>query len=115
MYFFLKVLISALVIAAVSEIGRRSTLMAAVIASLPLNSVLAILWLYHDTGDAARVIALSRGIFWALLPSLLFLLLFPFLLRSGLRFGWALSAAILAMIAAYLLYAWLLGRLGIRF
>lgn len=115
MYFLLKILISALVVAAVSEIGRRSTLTAALVASLPLNSVLALTWLYHDTRDGERVIALSRGIFWALLPSLFFLLLFPWLLRSGVRFGAAMGISLLAMGGAYLLYVGVLGRFGIRF
>lgn len=114
MYFFLKVLISAVIIAAVSELGRRSVLLAALVASLPINSVLAICWLYRDTRDEGRVIALCHGIFWALLPSLIFLLLFPLLLKAGMRFGTSMIASASAMLAGYALYAWLLGRLGIR-
>lgn len=114
MYFLLKVFVSALVVAGASELGRRSVLLAAVVASLPINSILVILWVYNDTRDEQRVIALSQGIFWALIPSLLFLFLFPLLLRSGMRFGLALAVAILTMIAGYALYVFFLGRPIIR-
>ncbi len=113
MYFLLKVLVSALVIAGVSELARRSLPLAAILASLPLTSLLALLWLYHDTGDGRLAGALSTQIFWATLPSLLFFLVFPWLLKLGVRFPLALALAVGSMAAGYTLYAALLKRLGI--
>jgi hypothetical protein len=109
----LKILISAVVITAVSEIGKRSTLVAAILASLPLTSLLAITWLYVDTGDTNQVIDLSKGIFWAVLPSLLFFVLLPLFLRAGMRFPLAMVLASGSMAIAYAGYGWLLGRLGV--
>ena len=78
MYLLLKSLLSGAIIAAVSEIARRSTLFGALVASLPLTSVLAMIWLYHESHDTSRVAALSGEIFWLVLPSLvLFLVLCP--------------------------------------
>lgn len=114
MYFLLKVLISAVIVAAVSELARRFSAVAAVVASLPLTSLLAIVWLWHDTRDGRQVAALAGNIFWALLPSLLFFVVFPFLLRAGWRFGPALLISVLVMLAGYAAYLWLLGRFGIR-
>lgn len=113
MYLLLKVLLTAAVIVTVSELARRSVPLAAVLASLPLTSILALLWLYHDTGSGELAAALSRQIFWAILPSLLFFLVLPLLLRWGVRFPLALPLAVAVMLAGYALYLALLRRLGL--
>jgi drug/metabolite transporter (DMT)-like permease len=113
MRFLAKILLSALITASVSELGKRSGLLAAILASLPLTSILALTWLYLDTGDAERVQSLSFGIFWAVLPSLLFFVVFPLLLKRGMAFAPALGLACLVMAGTYTLYTWALNRLGI--
>ena len=112
-YFLAKVLISAVVIASVSELGKRFSMLAAILASLPLTSILAMTWLYLETQSIEKVSDLSRGIFWAVLPSLLFFIILPVLLRSGVRFGWAMGASCLVMFVAYLGYASLGRKLGL--
>ena len=62
----LKILVSAAVIVAVTEISRRSTFWGGLLASLPLTSLLAFVWLYHDTRAAAQVAARSWSILWLL-------------------------------------------------
>ncbi len=101
MYFLLKTLITALIVAAVSELARRYSLFAAAIASLPLTSILAMMWLYHDTQDAAKVSALSHDILWLVAPSLIFFLALPLLLQAGLKFYPALAASCVIMSAGY--------------
>lgn len=114
MYLILKYALSAGVVVAVSELARRSTLLGALLASLPLTSVLAMLWLYHDTGDAQRIAALSSGIFWLVLPSLVLFIALPALLRAGAGFYPALAAACLLTVLAYGAMGWLLPRFGIQ-
>lgn len=114
MQFLVKVVLSALVIAAVSELGRRFTLLGAILASLPLTSIVALTWLYLDERDAAPVIDLSVGIFWAVLPSLLFFALLPLLLRRGVPFAPAMLLSCAGMAVAYALYALLLRRFGVE-
>jgi hypothetical protein len=99
--FLVKILVSALLIAAVSEIGRRNSLVAALLASLPLTSILAFVWLYRETGDTAKIAALSTDIFWLVLPSLALFLLLPVLLRQGWGFWWSLLASCAATAVAY--------------
>ena len=111
--FALKVVITALVVAGVSELGKRSSVAGAVLASLPLTSILALIWLHRDTGSAEKVIGLSMGIFWAVLPSLVFFLVLPLFMRAGFRFPWALSAASAVMVAAYALYVVAMRKLGV--
>ena len=86
----------------VSEVAKRSSLFGALIASLPIISIVAMIWLWHDTHDAVRVARLSRGIFWLVLPSLvLFALLPPLLLRWNLAFPLALAIACAATVVCY--------------
>lgn len=113
MYFLFKVLISALIIAAASEVARRDAPLAAILASLPLTSILALLWLYHDTRNGQLAGELALQIFWAILPSLLFFVAFPWLLKAGLRFSLSLILSIAIMIVGYTLYAAAVRRLGV--
>ncbi|OGR95623.1 MAG: hypothetical protein A2V88_14245 [Elusimicrobia bacterium RBG_16_66_12] len=112
-HFLVKILATALVVAAASELGKRFAAWGAALASLPLTSILVLSWLYLDTKDAAKVSSLSTSIFWAVLPSLLFFLVLPFLLKRGWGYWPALGVSSAAMFAGYTAYAALLGRLGV--
>jgi len=107
-----KVLISALVIVAVAEIAKRSALAGALLASLPLTSLLAFVWLYLDTGDTAKISSLSTAIFWLVLPSLALFLTLPAFLRLGWGFWFSLLAASASTLACYGLTVALLRRAG---
>jgi hypothetical protein len=110
----IKVLLSAVVIVAVAEPAKRSTFWGAALASLPLTSLLAFIWLYLDTGDAGRVAGLSQGVFWLVLPSLVLFIALPLLLRAGWNFWFALAISCVVTAAAYVGMAGLLDRLGMR-
>lgn len=112
--YFLKVALTSAVIVAVAEIAKRSTLWAAILASLPLTSLLAFVWLYVDTGDLERVAALAQNIFWFVFPSLLLFLALPLLLRTGWGFWASLGASCIITIAAYFAMIWGLARIGVH-
>jgi hypothetical protein len=113
-YYVVKVFITAAVVVAVAEIAKRSTFWGAAVASLPLTSVLAFVWLYIDTGNSARVAELSQGVFWLVLPSLTLFLVLPLLLRFGLAFWLSLSVACVATAVAYFAMVWCLNRSGVH-
>lgn len=110
----LKILVSALVVVAVAELAKRSSFWAAALASLPLTSLLAFVWLYLDSGDVARVSALSHGIFWLVLPSLVLFITLPWLLRAGVGFWPGLAISCLSTAVAYFGMIRLLGMFGVR-
>ena len=87
-------IITAIVVVAVSEIAKRNSLWAGLLASLPLTSLLAFVWIYLDSGNADQVATLSRSIFWLVLPSLLLFLLLPWLLRLGVGFWPSLASCV---------------------
>lgn len=113
-YLLLKALITALVFVGVSEIGKRSSLVAAVLASLPLTTILAMIWLHSDTKDLKATTALSNSIFWMVLPSLFFFAAFPFFAKLGLRFYPSLALSCISTAGVYWGYLRALGALGIR-
>ena len=94
-----KALVSGVVIAIASEVAQRSTVFAAIIVSLPLTSILAVAWLYADTGSAADARDLSWSILWVVVPSLVFFVALPVLIDAGVSVPMALvlSCAITAL------------------
>ena len=98
-------------IAGASELGKRSSVAGAILVSLPLTSLLAMLWLWHDTRDPARLASFSMDILWLVIPSLVLFVVLAWLLRSGFHFWWSLAAAIAATLIAYGASLLVLGRL----
>ena len=113
-YTILKFGISAALIVGVSEIAKRSSFFGGLLASLPLVSLLAMIWLYRDTGDTQKVTALSTSIFWLVLPSLTLFLALPVLLKRGVNFYPALSIAVVIMLACYGAIVFALGKFGVK-
>ena len=114
LYLAIKALISGAIIAAVSEIAKRSPGFGALVASLPLVSVLGMMWLWRDTHDPARMASHAGATFWFVLPSLPMFLLIPALLDRGVPFWGALAAGCLLTIALYLAMTWVGPRFGLR-
>jgi hypothetical protein len=108
----IKVALTALVVVAVSEVGKRSTIAGAVLASLPLTSLLAFVWLYSETGDVQKIAALSHGIFWLVLASLPLFLILPALLSAGWGFWTSMGVASGTAVIAYLGMTYCLSRMG---
>lgn len=112
-YYVIKVVVSALVIVMVSEIAKRNVAIAALVASLPLTSLLAFVWLRIEGSEGSQIADLSQQIFWYVLPSLVLFSLLPFLLRSGLSFWLSFGISVSATILCYLLMIQLMRRMGI--
>lgn len=102
LHYVVKIVLSALLVVVISEIARRHSMFAALIASLPVISILAIVWLYIESSDVARVSELSRQIVWLVIPSLAFFLLLLVFIKLGLGFWLSLGAAIAGTVACYL-------------
>jgi hypothetical protein len=113
LYTALKVAITAVLVVAIAEIGKRSSAFGALLASLPLTSLLAFVWLYGETGDAAKVANLAQSIFWYVLPSLVLFLALPVLIGNGVGFWPSLAVSCGLTFAAYLIMIWVLGRFGV--
>ncbi|MDP3332270.1 MAG: DUF3147 family protein [Methylococcaceae bacterium] len=113
-YTIIKVMTTSVLIVAISELSKRSSLLGALLASLPLTSVLAMLWLYIDTKDVGNVADLASNIFWLVIPSLVFFISLPVLLKKGLHFYLSMGLSMTVTAGCYFLMIALLTRYGIK-
>ena len=113
-YYVTKIAITTILIVAISEIAKRNSFAAALLASIPLVSVLAMLWLYVDTKDVAKISTLATSVFWLVLPSLVLFITLPLLLKQGLHFYLSISLSIGFTIGAYWLMVVALNHYGVK-
>lgn len=113
-YYLFKILLSAIIIVAISETAKRSSPLSAWIAALPITSMLALIWLHVEAAPAGQIADLSQQIFWLVIPSLLFFLTLPVLLRLGINFWASLGLSIVVTALSYALTANLLRRFGVE-
>ena len=111
--FVIKAVISGLLVATISLIAKRYPGWGGLVASLPLVSLLSMLWLYGETRDTERVADLAMGAFWFFLPSIPMFLVIPMMLRSGFSFGLTMGVAIVLTMALYAAMGLIAPRLGI--
>ncbi len=109
MHLAVKTVLTLLLVLAVTEIGKRSTFWGALLASIPLVSVLSLTWIWLDTGDNEKIAGISIQIFWLVLASLPLFLLLPLLLRRGVSYPLSMTGGLLLTVVLYLLASRLLG------
>lgn len=113
MYLLLKAVISGILIALASEIARKNAGLGALIASLPLVSILGVIWLWRDTHDPARIADHMGATLWYIAPSIPMFVLIPWALRHGFGFWSVLGLGCALTFGLYLLMLWATQRWGI--
>ena len=111
---FIKLLISSGIIVLVSEIAKKSTYFGGLIASIPIISVMSMVWLYIDTKDIESVRNLSNSILWMIIPSVSLFISLPILLRTGIGFYLSILLSIIITIGCYGITILLISRSGIE-
>ena len=109
-----KAVLSGGIIVAVSELAKRNNTAASIVHSLPLVSLLALVWLYAGSRDTALVARHMSGTFWFVLPTLPMFLAVPWLLRRGVAFWPALAAGVALTVVLYFLTMRLLKAAGVQ-
>ena len=113
-YLAVKAVLSGVLIAIISEVAKRYPGLGGLIASLPLVSVLGMIWLWRDRPDALNMAAHAEATFWFVLPSLPMFLLIPALLRQGFSFWASLAIGCALTVTLYSLMVWMGPRFGLR-
>jgi hypothetical protein len=114
LYLAIKALISGALIAIASTLARRYPGFGALVASLPLVSVLGMIWLWNDKPDAENMAVHAGATFWYVIPSLPMFLVIPMLLRHGLGFWVSLAMGCGLTVVLYVLMTWLAPRFGVQ-
>ena len=109
-YYITKILVTTLLIVTISEIVKHSSTIAGILASIPIVSVLAMVWIYIDTGNIERISELSTNIFWLVIPSLTLFITLPIFLKRGFNFYPSIGMATIIMIVCYYLAVVALGK-----
>ena len=102
-HYFIKVFISSAIIVLVSEIAKKDNIIGGLIASIPIVSVLSMIWLYIDTNNIDKVKALANGVLWMIFPSMSLFIILPILINCGIKFYLSLTISILITMVCYLI------------
>lgn len=114
LYYLVKLIVSAFLIVAISAIARRNSGIAALLAALPLTSLLAFLWMNWESAAPQEIADLSLQIFWLVLPSLPLFFVLAWLLRHGWGFWPSLGISLATAAGCYLLMLPLLRKFGVQ-
>ena len=114
MLYLTKIIVSSILLVCIAEIAKRNSLIASLIASLPLVSILAMVWLYIDTKDSVKVANLATGTFWFVLPSLALFISLPLLIKKGFNFYLSLIISCTLTIICYALMLVILKKFNIK-
>ncbi len=90
MLYLIKTLIAALIIVAVGEVSRRSSVLAAFLLALPIVSITALVWIYIESKDKVKIADISYETFWYVIPTLPMFVLLSWMLRNDYNFYIAL-------------------------
>ena len=114
-YYIFKIGMTTCLVILISEVAKRSSLVGAILASVPVISIMAILWLYIETQDVEKISALSTNVFWLVLPSLVFFIALPILLKNDIHFYLSLFISAVMTVAGYWLMIWIINQVGFKF
>ncbi|HYF19746.1 MAG TPA: DUF3147 family protein [Ramlibacter sp.] len=108
-----KYLVTAAIVVLVSELARRSDRVGGLVAALPMVTVLTLVWLYLERQPQEKLANHAWYTFWYVLPTLPMFLLFPWLLPR-LGFWLTLLASVGLTLACFTLLALALRPFGIE-
>ena len=113
-WYLVKLLVSALIIVLVSEVSKKLPLIGSLIASIPLISVLGMVWMYGEKVNVSKIASHAEGTFWYVLPSLPMFLLLPWMLRKGINFPISLTVGVALTGVLYFIMVKVLTKFGLN-
>ncbi len=113
-YYIVKLLITTFLIVLISEVSKRYSLAGALLAAIPLVSILAMTWMYVDTSDSTSAVEFSKRIVWLIAPSMTLFIAFPILIKKGMGFYPSMFISTAMTILAYYSVIFIVGKFGIK-
>ncbi|WP_146551444.1 DUF3147 family protein [Rummeliibacillus sp. SL167] len=96
MYFLIKIIISAAIIGIVTELARRYPVYGGIVASLPLISILSIIWLTIQGESTQNINKFTLGVLAGFPATVLMLLVIYIALKQSVHLVLAISLGIVA-------------------
>ncbi|MCC6069795.1 DUF3147 family protein [Massilia sp. GCM10020059] len=112
-WLIIKYLLTSAIVVGVSEFAKRSDRVGALIAALPLVTVLALIWLHVENQPQAKIANHAWYTFWYVVPTLPMFLVFPALL-GRIGFWPTLAASVVLTIVCFTVFARVVGKFGIE-
>ena len=113
-WYLVKLLVSALIIVLISEVSKKLPLLGSLIASIPLISVLGMIWMYGEKVNVSKIASHAEGTFWYVIPSLPMFLVLPWMLRKGINFPVSLTVGVALTGVLYFIMAKVLTKFGLN-
>ena len=113
-WYLVKLLVTALIIVLVSEVSKKLPLIGSLIASIPLISVLGMIWMYGEKVNVSKIASHAEGTFWYVIPSLPMFLVLPWMLRKGINFPVSLTVGVALTGVLYFIMAKVLTKFGLN-
>jgi hypothetical protein len=113
LFLIVKYAVTALVIVLVSEVAKRSDRAGALIASLPLITVMAMIWLHVEKQPGAKIANHAYYTFWYVLPTMPMFLVMPWMMNRGVSFWPSLLTGCGITFGCFAVAAVVLKRFGI--
>ncbi len=93
MQYFIKILVTTVLVILISEVAKRNQSAGALLASIPTTSIIALTWYYYETGSKTQTAALASDIFLMVVPSLAFFVVLPLMLRRDFSYSMSLAGS----------------------
>lgn len=111
-FMIIKYIVTAAAVVLVSEFAKASDKLGGLVASLPLITVLTLIWLYIEKQPTTKIANHAYYTFWYVIPTLPMFLLFPYLLPKFGFWPTLLSCIVMTLVIFYV-YAIVLKNFGI--
>ena len=112
MAYVVKITLTVAIIVLITETSNRSIFLASLFASIPIVSVIAILWMHNDGKSADDIATFADGVLALIIPSLTCFFILSYLLKNGWSFYPSLGIGIVATVIAYLAFIRVLEKIG---
>ncbi|TGM96559.1 DUF3147 family protein [Leptospira yasudae] len=113
LYLIFKYAVTSGLVVLISEIARRNDRVGGLIASLPIVTILTLLWLHFEKADPDKISNHAYYTFWFVIPTLPMFLVFP-KLYSSYGFWPSLGISIASTVLLFVGFNLLLEKLGIK-
>ncbi len=111
MQFIIKLFLTNAIILACVFIGKRHPTLGGLIATMPLTSLIVLVWLYSDNPGNYRLLSYyTVGVLWGIIPTILFFAAVYLCFRKQMPFALVLSAGFVVWLAGAFVHQWLLAH-----